>query len=76
MEPNARVLSWQQAYEATYRYIVRYYEHERLKAILRLLESTSGVVPRTDGGASTVWEACVRETLAGSPLPDIPEPWD
>ena len=42
VEPDARALSWQQAYEATYRFIVRYYEHERLKPILRLLQSTYG----------------------------------
>ena len=76
MKPNAPALSWQQAYEATYRYIFRYYEHERLKPILRLLESTSGQVPLSDRQPWTVWEACVRETLDGSPLPEVPQPWE
>jgi hypothetical protein len=77
MEPDSRrSLSWQQAYEATYRYIARYYQHERLKPILRLLESTSGQELHSDRGVWTMWEACVRETLEGSPLPDIPEPWE
>ncbi len=75
MEPDARALSWPQAYEATYRFIVRYYEHERLKPILRLLQSTYGV-PRPERAAWKAWEACVRETLAGSPLPKIPQPWE
>ena len=76
MKPDARALSWQQAYEATYRYIVRYYEHERVKPILRLLESTAGDVPCSDHGGWAAWEASVRETLGGSPLPDIPQPWE
>ena len=76
MKPDARALSWQQAYEATYRYIARYYEYERLKPILRLLESTSREGPRSNQGAWTMWEACVRDTLEGSPLPEIPPPWE
>jgi hypothetical protein len=76
MTPDNRSLSWQQAYEATYRYIVRYYQHERLKPILRLVESTYGEVPSSDRGGWAMWEACVRETLERSPLPEIPQPWE
>lgn len=76
MDQAARALSWQQAYEAAYRYIVRYYEHERLKPILRLLESTCRDMVHSDRGAWNMWEACVRATLEGSPLPEIPPPWD
>jgi hypothetical protein len=76
MNPDAQPLSWQQAYEATYRYIFRYYEHERVKPILRLLEATSGEIPRSDHGGLAAWEASVRETLERSPLPEIPQPWE
>ena len=76
MKPDARALSSPQAYEATYRYIVRYYEHERVKPILLFLEATSGDVPRSERGWAGAWEASVRETLEGSPLPEVPQPWE
>jgi hypothetical protein len=76
MEPDTRTLSCQQAYEAAYRYIAQYYEHERIKPILRLVESTRREMTRSDPGAWKVWKACVQQTLEGSPLPEIPQPWE
>ena len=73
---HSDALSWQQAYQAAYRYLVRYYHHERVVPILRLLESISPEQPASGQGAWTIWEACVRETLAGAPFPTIPPPWD
>jgi hypothetical protein len=76
MNTDAPALTCQQAYETTYRYLVRYYEHERIMPILRLLQSTSAEVPRSKRAAWAAWKACVRETIEGSPLPDVPQPWE
>ena len=73
---HGEALSWQQAYEAAYRYLVRYYHHERVVPILRLLESISEEKSGSGRGAWTIWEACVRETVAGASFPTIPPPWD
>ncbi|MEA3183925.1 MAG: hypothetical protein QOJ74_402 [Ilumatobacteraceae bacterium] len=76
MNTDAPALSWKQAYETAYRYVVRYYEQERVKPILRLLQSTFVEMPSSDREAWTLWEACIRETLDGSPLPELPQPWE
>jgi hypothetical protein len=73
---DGEALSWPQAYEAAYRFLVRYYRHERVVPILRLVESISAEQSGSGRGAWTTWEACVRETLTGAPFPTVPPPWD
>ena len=68
-------ISWLQAHEAAYRYIVHYYNYERVVPILRLVKSISGELRAPDDVAWTTWQTCVRETLDGAPLPEIPPPW-
>ena len=74
-------LTSQQAHEAAYRMVARYYDYERIVPIRRLLEAISWTDDRPDpnGGAWAVWavwQACVQDTLDGAPLPPLPPPWD
>jgi hypothetical protein len=76
MDEDAAVTP-QQAREAAYRFIARYYDHERVAPILRVLEaiSSTGDPPEADGSWAE-WLTCIRETLDGAPLPEVPRPWD
>jgi hypothetical protein len=75
--PN-QSLSSQQAYEAAYRFVSRYYDHERTAAIRRLLESMSlgGGASESDTQARSMWHASVEATLDSAPLPPLPPAWD
>jgi hypothetical protein len=70
-------LTWRQAHEAAYRFLARYYDHERTGAIRQLLEAIawSGEHPRSNQRGWAAWQDCVQETLDGAPLPDLPPPW-
>jgi hypothetical protein len=77
----AQRLSPQQAHQAAYRLVARYYDYERTVPILRLLEAISWTDDRSDPderawGVWAVWEDCVQETLHGAPLPQLAPPWD
>jgi hypothetical protein len=71
-------LSSQQAYEAAYRFVSRYYDHERTAAIRRLLEamSASGDAPDSATEARSMWSVSVEATLEASPLPPLSPAWD
>jgi hypothetical protein len=74
-------LSTEQAHEAAYRLVARYYDYERIPPILQLLAALRGTGDErssNDGGwaVSAVWEDCVQETLDGAPLPELSPPWD
>ena len=74
-------LSPQQAHQAAYRLVARYYEYERIMPILRLLEAISWTDDHSDPGERAwavwaVWQDCVQETLDGAPLPQLSPPWD
>jgi hypothetical protein len=71
-------LSAQQAGEAAYRFVARYYENERTSSILRLLEAMSWAGDQSDssGDGLAMWQVCVQEALAEAPLPALPPPWD
>ena len=73
-----QALSSQQAREAAYRLVARYYERERTAPILQLLMALSWArdPPNSDEERLSPWQACVQETLAGAPLPELPPPWD
>jgi hypothetical protein len=78
-EPRPRqILSSEQAYQAAYRFIAKYYDYERTAPILRLLESFSatGDDPDADTEARAMWRACVQETVDAVPVPRLPPPWD
>ena len=70
-------LSARQAHEAAYRFVACYYDYERSASILRLLEAISSPSdhPRSDDETWVPWKQCVRETLDGAPLPELPPPW-
>jgi hypothetical protein len=70
-------LTWQQAHETAYRFVARYYDHERTGAIRQLLEAVAwaGEHPKSNKKGWVAWQTCVRETLDGDPLPDLPPPW-
>ena len=78
---ESQKLSSQQAHEAAYRFVARYYDYERIAPIRQLLEA---IWCTSDQPASkertwavwAVWEACVTETLDGAPLPELPPPWN
>jgi hypothetical protein len=70
-------LSPQQAHEAAYRLVARYYEYERTAPIRRLLEAISLNGPAaTTWAVCELWQGCVDETLDGAPLPELPPPWE
>jgi hypothetical protein len=70
-------LSPQQAQEVAYRFLARYYDHERIAPILRLLEAISGTGPTATARAvCELWQVSVEETLGGAPLPELPPPWE
>jgi hypothetical protein len=72
-----RPLSSRQAHEAAYRFVAAYYNYERIVPILRLLEAISltGEHSASDETRWTAWTVCVKATLDGEPLPDLPPPW-
>ena len=67
-----------EAYEAAYRFVARYYDYTRTTPILKLLEAFSATTehPAFSQEPSLVWKACVEETLDGAPLPELPPAWD
>jgi hypothetical protein len=74
-------LSPQQAHQAAYRLVARYYEYERIVPILRLVRAISWTEDHPDPDERAwavwaVWQDCVQETLDGAPLPELPPPWD
>ena len=73
--PN--VLTPEQGYEATYRFVAQYYERERIVMLMLMLTSmrpTPDEYRTNDPAAWSDWERCVQETLAGTPLPEVSEP--
>jgi hypothetical protein len=71
-------LTLQHAYEAAYRLLAHYYDFERTAPLLRLLQTIAwtGGSPGSNAEAWAVWQDCVRQTLDGAPLPELPPPWD
>jgi hypothetical protein len=77
MHAGQEVLSSDQAREAAYRFVARYYDHERVVPILLLVEAiSSGEHPAPSESGRAMWHDCVQATLDGAPLPDLPPPWD
>ncbi|HWF57724.1 MAG TPA: hypothetical protein VG520_05180 [Candidatus Dormibacteraeota bacterium] len=75
--PEQAGLSPNQAHEAAYRLLARYYEYERTAPIRRLLEAISLNGPAaTTWAVSELWQGCVDETLDGAPIPELPPPWE
>jgi hypothetical protein len=73
--PN--VLTPEQGYEATYRFVAQYYERERIVPLMLMLTSmrpTPDEYRTNDPAAWSDWERCVQETLAGTPLPEVSAP--
>jgi hypothetical protein len=68
-------LSPEQAREAAYRFVARYYDYERIEPILRVLEAISPMGDQPVCG-KVAWQASVRETLDGASLPELPRPWN
>ncbi|MDQ6616944.1 MAG: hypothetical protein M3083_19890 [Actinomycetota bacterium] len=77
-EGEGQRLSSAQALEAAHRFVTRYYQHERTMPILQLLEaiSSSRDDPDSKEHPWADWRVCVQETLDGTPMPDVPRPWD
>jgi hypothetical protein len=75
---RGREFGSQQAREAAYRFVARYYDYARLAPILNLLDaiSTTGEHPAFNEAVWAVWRRCVQETLDGAPMPELPPPWD
>lgn len=76
-------LTPRQAHEALYRFVAEYYDQERTRPILRLLEAISSPNSCSERSGSEIapetwmtWIGCVKQTLCGSRLPDVPPPWD
>jgi hypothetical protein len=66
-----------QAHEVAYRFLARYYDHERTAPIRRLLEAISCTRPAaTPWAMCELWQLAIDETLNGFPLPELPPPWD
>jgi hypothetical protein len=66
-----------QAYESAYRFVAQYYERERIVPFLLMLTAMEPVSDqyRTNDPASWAdWERCIRDTLAGRPLPELSPP--
>jgi hypothetical protein len=75
---GAQRLSSQQAVEAAYRFVASYYDYARMGALLRLLEAISWARdhPDSEDEPWAPWQACIRETLDGAPLPELAPVWD
>ena len=77
-EPDVpTALTPEQGYEAAFRFVVQYYERERIVPLMLMLTSmrpTPDEQRTNDPAAWSDWQRCVRETLAGSPVPEIPAP--
>jgi hypothetical protein len=72
-------LSVEQAYEAAYRFVAQYYNRERIVPFMLMLRSMGWEEfddhhITNDPASWSEWEACVRETLDGEPLPKISPP--
>ncbi len=73
------LLTTEQAYESALRFVAEYYARERILPLFLMLHSM-GWEPRDnpnityDPASWPEWQGCVRETLDGAPLPEIPEP--
>lgn len=77
MPPSVELLTTDQAYEAAYRFVAQYYERERIVPLMLMLISmrpTPDESRSNDPAAWSDWERCVRETVAGSPLPEVSAP--
>jgi hypothetical protein len=74
---QSQELSSQQAHEAAYRFVARYYDYERIAPLLRMLQDIAWRHddPDSNREAWASWQVCVQETLDGAPLPDVPPPW-
>jgi hypothetical protein len=71
-------ISEEQAREAAYRFVARYYDNERVAPIRRLLGALSLADdhPQASHDGWATWQACIQETVDGAPLPVVPLPWD
>ena len=80
MEPNdlppadEHSLTYDQAYEAAYRFVWQYMEREPIDAFMLMLSSMEPLGSRAtlDPASWHDWLACVEETLADAPLPRFP----
>ena len=63
-------------YEAAYRFVWQYYEREpdseTLALMLVAMEPTHDAAVTNDPASWDDWQRCVRETLAGAPVPRFP----
>jgi hypothetical protein len=76
-EPSDDRLSKEQAFEAAYRFVAQYYDRERIEPFFLMLVSMGweGTQDMTNDPATwEEWKECVRQTVAGDPLPELTSP--